>query len=159
MPKWLGGNERIRIKDTSPTQPKIKDISPTQPKICPRMAVVALGAEIIPSYIKKSIKNMKTSGLEYDIVREACKLSNLKIISPGYIGDATAHFLIPQHKIAIHIITDKANLDKRKLLFEKAGWKFFSFKPMTIINLNAIQLSTQLNEFIKKLEENNNAKS
>jgi hypothetical protein len=108
----------------------------------------------VPSNIRKSLSNFRTTGKEFDLIRQACEDLCLEYDCPGVTGSATAHFTFPKYKFAIFFHRSRGDVARKSKEFAVEGWRLVPLMPTTIVNLTLEQVREQLKTFLNSLKAN-----
>lgn len=97
----------------------------------------------IPSHLKKALRNMKTSGHEFDVIRSTCNTLKIKYQCPGHVGGVAVHFVIAKYKFAI-LFRSNSVIDTRKTrAIKNVGWRVAILNPDDVIMLSPDVIKNQ----------------
>jgi hypothetical protein len=105
----------------------------------------------MPSHVKKAICATKTSGIEFDLIKNACGSLGLDYESPGVVSGTVVHFSIPKYKFAILFDIEPNITAKKTVIFARIGWHLAVIKPISIIRMTDEQIIDQLKSSIAQL--------
>jgi len=109
----------------------------------------------LPSHVLKAIAASKTTGPEFDAIKQACKEAKIAYQCPGVIDEVVVHFTFPKYKAGLIIRTDTSTTYKTKILrCSKLGWNVTSVPITTLRVMSHDMIVSQFKEFAESLRRN-----
>ena len=107
----------------------------------------------LPSYVLKAVAAIKTDGIEFSAIKEACNESGIAYECPGVIGETVIHFVFPKLKAGLLIRSDSSTHYKTKISkCENMGWAVTAIHISALRAISYDAIISQFTEFIATLK-------